>query len=217
MNKISHERKIITKDKLSYELNYEDKTANVVNNEQASGQIFIPRSIEYGQDKFVVKIIKQKSFENSNTIKSIKFMLNSEVNVIEKEAFLNSTIEFLQIPKSIFKLEEGWCRGTSKLKNIQIDSNNEIYINVDNKMIVGKSDKEKLEYDELVFVRRDIKTLLIPSFINKLCKYCLSETLIENIYIPSNIIEIGEGAFYNNNKLKKVEFYSLYFIFYIDC
>lgn len=79
-------------------------------------------------------------------------------------------------------------------------------MNIDNKFVIGKSDKSSDEYDTLIFVRRDIKHCAIPSFIKIIASFAFSESLIESILIPSQIERICEGAFYHCEQLKTVEF-----------
>ena len=199
------QRKRIKQNKLIYVLNYEDQTASIVNNDEASGNLFIEKSVEHEGKEFIIKSINERSFENNKSIQSIEFSNESEITIIKEEAFLNCNIESLHIPRSINKLSDGWCRGTSKLTNIKIDPNNETYINLDNKMIIGKTSESNKEYEELIFVRRDIENLIIPTFIKRICKYSISETSIRTVFISSNIIEIDEGSFYNSQQLCEIE------------
>ncbi|KAK8888448.1 hypothetical protein M9Y10_039525 [Tritrichomonas musculus] len=74
--------------------------------------------------------------------------------------------------------------------------NNNKYLMLDNKMILGKSDSSCEEYNNLVFVKRNLQNIQIPSFITKICSYALSECSIEKIYITSCITHICEGAFH---------------------
>lgn len=68
--------------------------------------------------------------------------------------------------------------------------NNKHFMNIDNKFVIEKSDKSSDEYDTLIFVRRDIKACTIPSFIKKIAPYAFSESLIESIFVPSQIERI---------------------------
>lgn len=79
---------------------------------------------------------------------------------------------------------------------------NEHFIYCDDKMIVGKNNNE---YNVLIFVRRDVKEINIPSFIRKIASYAFSETQIETVSIPPNITHICEGAFFNCKNIKQIE------------
>ena len=134
--------------------------------------------------------IKEGSFEDSKSIQSILLNEKSKIQKICKNTFLNSTIESLSLSANVSDLEEGWCKGTSKLTKVMILPNNKHFMNIDNKFVIEKSDKSSDEYDTLIFVRRDIKDCTIPSFIKEIAPYAFSESLIESIFIPSQIERI---------------------------
>ena len=201
----SIERKEIKQNKLVFILNEEDKTANVISNDDVTGDIYIPPSIKHETNEYSIEKILRFSFKNSKTIKSIQFPSNSKIQTIEKESFAYSTLEKINIPSSLSNLEEGWCKSTSKLTKITIMPNNESYQYIDNKMVIGKDDKKSDNYDVLIFVRRDIEEITIPTFIKRIASYALSETRIQKVSIPPHITKICEGAFYHCEQLYQVE------------
>lgn len=109
-----------------YAINEEDKTASVVNNDDARSDVYIPKLINYNNQNYNVIRIKEGSFRNNNnkSIYSLNFPNDSFVQKIEKDSFTFSSIESLFIPSSIKELEEGFCRGTLKLKIITTMPNN---------------------------------------------------------------------------------------------
>ncbi|KAK8842425.1 hypothetical protein M9Y10_026008 [Tritrichomonas musculus] len=169
----------IEQNKLIFALNKKEKTA--------SGDLFIPRSIKHDNEYFVVESIKERAFQNLNSISSIIFPPDSEIKRIEKDSFLFSSIEQLFIPSSILYLEEGFCRGTPNLKHIKMMPNHQEMMYVDNKTLVGKSESSSDEYDVLLFVRRDVKHF------------------DRTHYDSKRSFEIGEGAFYKCDKLQDIE------------
>ena len=201
---IKNNSEIIKYDKLIFSINEEDKTANVINNDNASGDVFIPKFIILNNQEYNVVSIKEGAFRNTKSLYSLNFPADSKVEKIEKDVFTFSSIESIFIPKSVNELEEGFCRGASKLKLIMVMPSNKQLMNIDNKMIVSKS-KSNFEYDNLIFVRRDLKSMIIPSFIKRIGRYAFSESFIENIFIPSQVREICEGAFFKCKKLEHVE------------
>lgn len=78
-------------------LNEEDQTAGVIGNDSSSGDIFIPKSVKYENQEFVVKKIMRKSLNNSDSINSVQFASDSDFNIIENEAFSNSSIKSITI------------------------------------------------------------------------------------------------------------------------
>lgn len=151
--------------------------------------------------------ICEYSFSYSLNLKKIKFITkNSSLQIIENFTFLNSTIECISIPSDIIELNDGWCCGARYLKRINVIKNEkENIINFKKKFILGKSDLNSDVYDKLLFMPRHLKKARIPDFIKIISVYAFSESLIDCISIPSNIIQIGEGAF-QSSQLAQIEF-----------
>lgn len=197
--------KLINQNGLKFILDHEKKEACVVGNDNTATEICIPISIRYESEDFIVKRINKGSFQNSSTVRSVLFTADSKVDAIEKDAFADSAIEQLIIPPSVIDLQSGWCRHTPKLVKITIMPGNERYIYLDETIILGKLEKSGNNYTDLVFARRDVTNLQIPSFISQISSYAFSESTVEKIYIPPNIVNIFEGAFYDCQQLQNVE------------
>ena len=60
-------------------------------------------------------------------MKNIIIPNDSQLQVIEKEAFRGTLIENIFIPSTLSDLQDGWCSGMSKLKNITINPENKHY------------------------------------------------------------------------------------------
>ena len=191
---------------LIYELNVEERTAKLIRNKRNDEDVYIPTSILYSNKEYIITCISSGAFKGSNTIKSVQFPLDSEVRIIEKNAFVDSSIEKLFIPSKMSVLEEGWCNGTSRLTNVGVMPNNRYFMYLNNKMIIGKKNNDSNEtYDTVHFVRRDIKKVEIPSFIERIESFSFSTTEIEKITIPSKVKYIGKCAFSSCKKLQHVE------------
>ena len=188
-----------------FSLDHNLKTASVISTSEISGDVLIPTTIIYQKNEYYIVSINEESFKNA-TIKSFSFENNSRVTTIQKDAFAYSTIESLNIPSSIINLPKGWCRSIVGLKRITIMPQNSKYIFLNNEMILSKDDIKDVNYNILVFARRDIQSVVIPSFINRIDSYAFSECSIESITIPTNVLIICEGAFYNCRKLKHINF-----------
>ncbi|KAK8896121.1 hypothetical protein M9Y10_014014 [Tritrichomonas musculus] len=223
---------IVLKDGICFELNDRNCTAKVSESPNARGDIFIPSSINYKTQDFVVISIKEKSFMNNNQIKSINFQFDSRLQTIEKNAFAFSSLESLSIPSKVKELNYGWCRGTSKLIHISISPNNHFFSYLNNSLIIGKSKLNETDfYDSIYFVRRDINQVIIPSFIKYIkpfsfhqCnslhkilfptdspiesieKFAFNYSSIEYVSIPPNVKKIGGYSFCYCEKLAKVDF-----------
>lgn len=132
---------------------------------------------------------------------------NSELKVIDKFAFAGSTIESIIIPSSVSEFNESWCDGMEKLTNITIFENKEHNISYyGDKFIIGKSDFKSDKYDIIIFTRRDVKHVTIPSFTKKISYDAFSYSTLTEITIPSSVTHICSHAFSSCAKLKKVDF-----------
>lgn len=125
---------------------------------------------------------------------------------------------------------EGWPCFINHLNEIIVSPSNSHFIYQDNQLLFGKTNSFNDNYDVLIFSRRDIEEVTIPSNIRVIAAYSLAErvlksikfsdqsslslinanafreSLIERITIPSHVTEIGSLAFSNCNKLKIIEF-----------
>lgn len=97
-------------------------------------------------------------------------------------------------------------------------------------MIIGKSSNDQNNYNCLVFCARDIKSVLIPNFIEYICPYAMYQckklqeviipndsklqiignhsftySIIKNIKIPSEVKIIEESSFRECSNLKQIE------------
>lgn len=164
-------------------------------------------------------------------IRKIDFPENSELETIGSGAFDESSIRSLSIPSSVINLDEKWCQNIYKLTKISIDPNNKRYSYYNDSIIIGKSNLENDFYDLLLFAPRNIKKVVIPSFIKRICPYAFDECtnlksvffeknsqlksienysfqdcFFKNISIPSSVTYIGEFAFSSGLQLNDVSF-----------
>ena len=174
--------------------------------------------------------ICELTFSDCKKLKRIEISQNSELQTIEEYSFFWSNIECITIPPSCIELKDGWCCEANNLKKINIMPNNPYFSYLDEKFIVGKSNRLKDVYDILLFARRDIKDVVIPSFIEsigpyafenckkirtikftsdskltKIGKYAFIHSKIESISFPSSLTQIGKKAFYQCKQLQKIE------------
>lgn len=185
---------------LVFELNPSDLTAKVIRSPAASGIIMIPRSIFHESQEFIVKSIGKKSFKGSFTINSIDFPEDSEVKIIEEQAFFCNELTTINLPSSIEFLEDNWCQSTFHIINISISPYNKNfkYLNEENKVIIGKSNLSSNDFDVLVFASRDISQIRIPSYIKYISPYCFEGCMkLQTVEFEDNseLISIGREAF----------------------
>lgn len=112
------------------------------------------------------------------SLKKFEIPSDSQLESIEYGAFINSQIENLYIPSTVTKLK---CFSSlKKLINVKIDDNNPYYKNyeADKRLILGKSDLNSDIFDVLLFVSRNIKHIIIPSFIKVIHNNAFEHTSI---------------------------------------
>ncbi|KAK8838676.1 hypothetical protein M9Y10_032713 [Tritrichomonas musculus] len=112
--------------KLIFLLNFNDKSASVIGNDSANGDVIIPKSINYNNHEYNIKSTASNAFKGSKDIISIHFHHDSEIQSIDKDAFVESSIKSIAIPESVFDLKEGWCHGIPKLINVHLAPANKI-------------------------------------------------------------------------------------------
>lgn len=180
----------------------------------------------------VVKI-DEMAFFSCHKLKCVEFCENSELETIENKAFDTCQIEKISFPSSVVDLKEEWCSGLKNLTDITIFSNknkkNIIYY--DDKFILGKSDPKSDIYDILLFARRDIEKVVIPSFITQIQSYAFefcqkmtqfefarnsqlksigkcsfSYSSLETMLIPRHVSRIGTCCFSQCQKIKTIKF-----------
>ena len=150
-NQLKEHDKVISKDRIIYSINEEEKTAFLIKNESPIKDIYIPRSIIYESQEYVIINIRRNAFRGCVTLKSIQFAPDSQIKTIESDAFNYSSIESIEIPSSIEKLEEGWCDGVIFLNQIKVSPDNPYFKLYEGQFIIGKSSPEKENFDVLAF------------------------------------------------------------------
>lgn len=181
---------------ISYELDKNNLTAKVIGSYIAVEDLYIPRSINFNSQNYIITSIADK-LKSACKIKSISFDNDSEIRTIGS-TFSYTDIQSISLPASIEKFTENWCSNTQKLCSITISAKNKNFIYLDSKMIIGKSDSKSEDYDILVFARRDIEIAVIPSFIKRISSSAFSDCRnLREIKITedSQLISIGKNAF----------------------
>lgn len=169
-----------------------------------------------------LKKIEKKSFAYCSQLESLVINEDSELESISRGAFKGTSLRKLFLPKNLQCLEEGWCCGANKLNEIPISKKNKKFILIDKSFLI--------QLDSiLLFVRRDIESVILPSNIKKIAKSAFEgcfqlnsidfELSPEIEYIddkafnnctnlqtilnfPSTIKRIGRSAFSNCHKIE---------------
>ena len=62
------------------------------------------------------------------------------------------------------------------LKEINLDSSNNNFLYLNNALLLGKT-KGSNAFDKLIFSRRDIESVIIPSHVKYICEYAFAHSM----------------------------------------
>lgn len=194
--------------------------------------VFACRNIKEVSIPQTIKYINSYSFSYCTHLQTVNFSENSQVLLFGEYSFSYCYLKTISIPKTVEKLQKGWCRGDFLLKKILISSENKNfkYLNENNDAIIGKSDPQTDLYDTIHAANRNIKHVSISSEIKYIESFAFSEcrnlcsiefdensklvvigegsfsfSRIESISIPSSTQIIEKYAFFECAHLKKVQ------------
>ena len=119
-------RKTMIDNGILYTLNDIDKTAGVLRSISSNENIFIPRSVFYESQEYIVTIIHFKAFYKQKVIKSIQFSEDSELRIIDDKAFEKSSIENIIIPPHVSRIGESSFCFCFNLNTIEFSQNSEL-------------------------------------------------------------------------------------------
>lgn len=85
-NSNSTDQNHINNNGIIYEINDEAKTANVIDCDSEIKNIFIPLSIQCYQQEYVIIGINDFSFKEKQTIQSVQFPYDSQLQIIGKRS-----------------------------------------------------------------------------------------------------------------------------------
>lgn len=189
----------------------------------------IPKFVEFERSQYSVISITQSAFKD-NDIKKLTFPNDSKVEIFESYCFTDAKIQKLQIPGSLKIIQDGCFDWTKNLCSIEVSKQNQIFLFMDKKYLVGKSDINNDKYDVLYYVKNDIKKAVIPNDVKYIKSWAIlnkpnlkelqfqenpefkingpnmfSNNPIQKLIIPENITEIDSSNFNNICALTKLQ------------
>ena len=173
--------KKIEKNGYVYIFNETDKTVGLFSDKKLRSNVYVPRSIFYENEEYIITSILEGSFQNSQSIETIEFSDDSELKIIGRYAFSNSTLSKISIPNHVTKIEENAFSYCRSLQQVEFDENSEIKI-----------------IEKRAFAKSMISSLTIPSSVVDIHERCFFGTRsLTNI----NIIEKNEKniLYYDNS------------------
>lgn len=148
--------------------------------------------------KHITKI-SEGTFFNCEKFQEINFHDDCELKIIDKRSFGFTALQSITIPASVVELKDKWLKYVnSEDFDVKIDEKNKQFKYFEDKIIVGKTNPESEEYENLVFARRSIENLKIPPFIKRIAPFAFSECKKLESISDHNLSEfiIEKKAFY---------------------
>lgn len=218
---------------LRIKLDEENLTSSVISSPEATGDVFVPKSVEYKGKVYPIISIKDRAF-NYNNIESLTFPSDSEITTFESLSFLMTSIKKLQIPASLKCLQENWCYGIQDLIQIEVSPENKYFRDYNNQYLLGKNDENSDTFDVLHLATFNITEAQIPPSIKIIKTHSLykhnqiksvifsenselriierksfsSSSNIQKLVLPPNVEDIDGSCFDCLDSLTDIEFSS---------
>ena len=140
--------------------------------------IFADRKIKNVNIPKSIKYINSNAFFYCKNLTNVDFPNDSELKIIRSGAFSNTNIQKITIPKNVCKIEQHCFQYCNELNEVKFEEGSKL----------GEIDKN------MFYSCKKLKIISIPenSSIKKISKDAFNKCLIENLYIPSNLVELEE-------------------------
>ena len=161
-----------------------------------------------------IKIIGENSFIRCKKIKSVKFQENSELEIIDKYSFMESSIIEIKLPKHLRIIEKEAFNKCENLKKLEFQEFSELEF-------ICSSAFQRTSLTEVI-IPKSVKIIDDNAFVScenlervefskeskleRIGKFAFNETSIHRIIIPKTVKSIEMDAFYYCKNLEEVLF-----------
>lgn len=183
------------------------------------GSVTIPSIVTYNDKTFSVIGIGYKAFSNCNSLTHVE--IPNGISSIAPEAFHNTKISSISIPKSVIDIQKGALGGIISLNSITVAEDNPVYdsrencnaviVKSTNALLAGcpstRIPKSVTKIENEAFVRcYNLYSITIPEGVSSIGDYAFSACYkLSSITIPNGVTKIAKGTFYNCYSLTKIE------------
>ena len=186
-----------TDDGFKYNLDTEEKTAELAKFSGSQKKVVIPESVTYNDVTYSVTSLGNACFNGCSSLTSIT--IPSSVTSLGDRCFNGcKSLTSIDIPSSVTSLGLSCFRGCSSLESITVDKNNKVYDSRENcNAIIETSTNEMIQ---------GCKTTVIPSSVTSLGDDCFRGCKsLTSIDIPSSVTSLGDYCFYHCSSLTSID------------
>ena len=140
-----------------------------------------------------VEKIGMYAFENCTSLSSLK--LPESLVTIQYQAFLNTGLTSLFIPRNVTDMPEPICVNCPMLETLEVSKDNPVFDSRNNCNAIIDTYQNKLF--------NGINKTVIPDDVTSIGNRAYEKIDVEEIYIPENITEIGDYAF-ASSKIRRI-------------
>lgn len=177
----SRKKKEFKQDNIIYNLDDSKLIAYLIGNDSECRNILVSTYITHEKSKYIVISISKNSFENSQTINTIQFAADSKLQIIDTNAFCNSSIRSIVIPENVTEINSYAFYNCKQLKHVEFHPNSKLQ-----------------KIDDHSFSNTAIESISIPSNVKEINASAFEScNHLKHITIPSNskLKKIGDNAF----------------------
>ncbi len=193
-------------DGINYKLNSENKTAEVIQRSNYSGDIVIPEKVTYDNSEYSVTSIGNYAFSSCTSLTSIT-ILNS-VTSIGNYAFYKCTgLTSITIPNSVTSIGESVFYGCSELTSVTFHCKQVSNWFSDMPQITNVELGEEVEIigNSAFSQCTGLTSITIPNSVTSIGNSAFSScTGLTSITIPNSVTSIGDNAFYKCSSLTSI-------------
>ena len=122
----SRKKKEFKQDNIIYNLDDSKLIAYLIGNDSECRNILVSTYIAHEKSKYIVISISKNSFENSQTINTIQFATDSKLQIIDTNAFCNSSIRSIVIPENVTEINSYAFYNCKQLKHVEFHPNSKL-------------------------------------------------------------------------------------------
>ncbi|KAK8898133.1 hypothetical protein M9Y10_000403 [Tritrichomonas musculus] len=157
------------------------------NEDEFDNFLFAKRNIREVSIPPNIKVISPYAFDMCRYLRAIEIPTNSNLQTNGSYAFTLAEVSEIYFPASLKELEKEWCCAMSRLRRINVSQLNKKFVFKDSIYLLGKTDENEDDYDILLFARRDIREISIPSNIKIIATNAFDHCCnLKKVEIPTN-------------------------------